>query len=262
MTTPKRIIGLSVSQIGITKAEFSSLQTIAAVHQGKAWDTTSNSPLKPLEKTLVKNFKNKLKENLFIRFQHSFCCYCAIELTNHKRTYDLEHIIAKDGRCNVVFALENLALSCAACNGHKFTKKITTSAELDPNSVPTSSVDYIIVHPHHDEWSVYFEVDHYGRVVPKYSPYLKARKTIEICGIEKQNAFRLARRFDWVTSSLKRHSDWINFYQDLYAPIDPARGKKLAKFAKTLLESQGDPAAANLYALLKDRIDVIAAAVP
>lgn len=262
MTTPKRITGLNVAEIEVTQADFNSLQAIAAAHQGHAWDTTPTGPLNAVEKKLVTAFKKKLKTNLFTRFQRSFCCYCAIELPNHQAKYDLEHVIAKDGRSQVVFALGNLALSCGPCNTNKAGKKSTTCIGPDPNSVPTRSVDYLIVHPHHDEWSYYFLVDQYRRVVPRWLPDQKASRTIEICGIDKLNAIRLAQRFDWVTGSAKRHRDWVAFYQDLYAPTDPQRSKKLAKFAATLLSSQGDPAAANLYALFKDRIDLLTAAQP
>lgn len=262
MTTPKRITGLTISEIEITQADFDSLSVLAADHQGLAWDSTPNGPLNATEKKLVISFKKKLKTGLFTRFQGSFCCYCAIELSNHQAKYDLEHVIAKDGRSQVVFALNNLALSCGPCNTTKSNAKTTTSYGPDPNAVLVGSFNYLIVHPHHDVWTQYFLVDEYRRITPKFLPDLKASRTIEICGIDKLNAIRLAQRFDWVTANAKRHRDWLTFYQDLYSPIDPARGRRLAKFAKTLLNYQGDPAAANLYALLKDRIDLLLAAAP
>lgn len=262
MSTPKRICGLSIQEIEISEVDFQNLQTIASLHLDKAWDIGSTSPLSAEQKKLVKKFKLNLKKNLYIKFQGSFCCYCSTELTNHLRTFDLEHIIAKVGRCNVVFALENLALSCATCNGNKSEKKVTVSAGPDPNSVPSNSCDYIIFHPHHDEWSNYFETDQYQRIVAKPPCDLKAKKTIEICGINKLNAFRLARRFDWLNSNVKRHDDWINFYDGIYAPTNQAKQKKMAQFAKTLLASQGDPSAAGLYELLKERIDYLMEAAP
>ncbi|MBK6557141.1 MAG: hypothetical protein IPG16_07965 [Comamonadaceae bacterium] len=263
MTTPKRIAGLSIAEIEITQADFDALSVLAAAHQGLAWDSTTKGPLDASEKKLVTAFKKKLKTSLFTRFQGSFCCYCAIELSNHQAKYDLEHVIAKDGRSQVVFALENLALSCGPCNTIKSNKKSTTSPGPDSNAVPIGSVNYLLVHPHYDSWTDFFEIDQYRRVNPKYSgPNLKARNTIEICGIEKLNAIRLAQRFDWVTASAKRHRDWVTFYQDLYASMDPQRSKRLGKFVATLLASKGDPAAANLYALFKDRIDELLAAAP
>ena len=262
MKTPKRIKGLSIAAVEITQADFNSLQAIAAAHQGHAWDTTSAGPLNAAEKKLVTAFKKKLKTGLFTRFQRSYCCYCAIKLPNHQNKYDLDHVVAKDGRSQVVFALENLSLSCGPCNTNKSNKKSTTCIGPDPNAVPTNSADYLIVHPHYDEWTEYFEVDQYMRIVPRWIPDLKASRTIEMCGIDKFNAIQIAEWFDWAPSSSKRHSDWITFYKDLYGPIDTVRSKKLAKFAKTLLNAQGDPAASNLYALLKDRIDHLAAVQP
>lgn len=262
MTTPKRITGLTIAEIEITQADFDALSVLAAAYQGLAWDSTLKGPLNATEKKLVIAFKKKLKTGLFTRFQGSFCCYCAIELSNHQAKYDLEHVIAKDGRSQVVFALDNLALSCGPCNTMKSNGKTTTGPGPDPNAVLIGSVNYLIVHPHHDVWTEYFVVDKYRRIAPKWLPDLKASRTIELCGIDKLNAIRLAQRFDWVAASAKRHRDWLTFYQDLYAPIDPARGRRLAKFAETLLKSQGDPAAANLYTLLKDRIDGLLAAAP
>ena len=263
MTTPKTIINLTIAEIEVEQIDFNNLQALAVIHQGGAWDSTVKSPLNAVEKKLVKAFKKKLKIGLFTRFQGSFCCYCAIELANHQGKYDLDHVVAKDGRSQVVFALENLALSCGPCNTNKSNKKSTTSLGQDQDAVPLGGAHYLLVHPHYDKWTDFFEVDQYRRVNPKYSgPDLKARNTIELCGIDKLNAIRLAQHFDWVTSSAKRHRDWVSFYQDLYSPSNPQRSKKLAKFATTLLGSQGDPAAASLYALFKDRIDKLLAATP
>jgi hypothetical protein len=262
MNKPKRITGLTIAEAEISQADFNSVLALAVLHQGHAWDTTPTGPLNTAEKKLVKSFKKKLKTSLFTRFQRSYCCYCAIKLPNHQAKYDLEHVIAKDGRSQVVFSLENLALSCGPCNTNKSNQKSTTSIGPDPDAVSTKSFDYLIVHPHHDEWAYYFQVDQFMRIVPKWIPDLKATRTIEICGIDKFNAIQIAEWFDWIPSNSKHHRDWITFYQELYGPIDVERGKKLAKFAKTLLTVQGDPASSNLYAVLRDRIDHLAAVQP
>lgn len=263
MTIPKKITNITIAQIAVTPADFNSLQALANIHKGKAWDTTATSPLAVTEKKLVNIFKKNLKTALFTRFQGSFCCYCAVELTNHQRTYDLDHVIAKDGRSQVVFVLQNLALACGPCNTNKSFQKTTTSFGSDIDSVLISSNDYLLVHPHHDNWEDFFVVDKYRRVKSKSKvKESKALNTIKLCGINKLNAIRLAHHFDWVRSSSRRQSDWMTFYQDLYSTMDSQRKKRFGKFVATLLDSQGDPAAASLYVLLKDRIDDLLAVSP
>lgn len=256
--TPKRIDGLTIEELGVDQACFDRLGSIASIYQERAWSAAPKKPdlLTEEERGLVTVFKSKLKKALFSRFQGPYCCYCSIELQDSQRGYDAEHVISKAGRGNVVFALANLAISCQPCNTAKHNKKTTVVVGADADSVLIGGANYLIVHPHYDEWTEFFCLDKYRRVVPKYSgPNIKASNTIEMCGIERFNAIRLVQYFDWIRRDAKRYDDWMDFYQGLYAKLTPLRRKRLKVFAESLLGAKGDPAADELYGLLKERIE-------
>jgi uncharacterized protein (TIGR02646 family) len=265
MTNPKRIVGLTLAELRVKPVDFSTLEALALTHKEEAWSPKPKKPdpLRSSERKLVTSFKRTVKSALFRRFQGSFCCYCSIELQNSQRGYDAEHVISKNNRSKVVFSLSNLAISCQPCNTTKSNRKTTISIGVDADDVLIGSVNYLIVHPHYDVWSDYFYLDKFRRVVPSYSGLsLKGINTIEMCGIERLNAIRLAQHFDWIRQGDGRYDDWMNFYQGLFMKLTPQRRKKLGIFARTLLVSKGDPAAGELNELLKDRIDELLATKP
>lgn len=80
------------------------------------------------------------------------------------------------------------------CDGRKSNKNVLAHENSFPRSPPEKSEDYLIVHPHLDEWSVHLDFDRFERVVPKGGDS-KGKKTIDVCGIHALNNARLANHF-------------------------------------------------------------------
>lgn len=153
----------------------------------KFWGTTEAA-----DKALISAYKAEVKDHYFWQ-QNAMCCYCSGDIQPNRRGYDAEHIIDKDEHPHLMFELDNIAASCIVCNGHKSNKNVLV-AKGKPAVVPKASTDYLLVHPHLDEWDDYLTYDVYDRVVA-IRKNEKGQKTIEICGIKAINATRLARRF-------------------------------------------------------------------
>jgi len=262
---PQKIKDFELEHLPWSDVEFNTLLAIAEKHKDRAWNHSGeDSPFDDEEKELVKNFKTTLKRHLYASAQGRFCCFCGTKLQSHDATKDLEHIIAKDGKENVVFALKNIALSCKDCNVSKGKKNVTVRAlegtTDDPDDALTLSEDYLIVHPHHDEWQKHFYIDRFGRVTAYDASFSKkGSTTLRICGIHRKNAMELADYFVWLRADEKRHSDWVDFYSLVNSKEkDEKRLGKLMDFALGLadaLRSPEDPSDGTIGFALMDIIE-------
>ena len=140
----------------------------------------------------VKAFREEAKD-YYHRFQGRRCCYCSIELGEHKAGYDAEHVLDKSTYPEFMFELRNICVACKDCNTAKSNKPVLANAAR-PAKIPSDQTDYLILHPHLDEWATHLAYDQIGRIAPNAaSP--KGRFTIEICGIANLNTVRLASCF-------------------------------------------------------------------
>jgi uncharacterized protein (TIGR02646 family) len=145
-------------------------------------------------RSLIELFKKEIKDYYYFA-QGRRCCYCSIELQNHKATYDVEHILSKDEYPEYMFDSKNMAVACKVCNSHKSNKKITSCADKLV-SLSDDSNDYLIVHPHLDEWSEHFLFDAVNRIKVKDNSE-KGEKTFSICKMNLINLARLADGFNF-----------------------------------------------------------------
>lgn len=141
----------------------------------------------------VNVFRAETKKHYYFAQMRS-CCYCSIELVDHHGSFDAEHIIDKDTYPQFMFEFTNLAASCKTCNGAKSNSAVLVSTFV-PLSIPLNSADYLIVHPHLDEWDDHFVYDIIGRIIAANVQNSKAKNTIKICGINYRNAARLSDHF-------------------------------------------------------------------
>lgn len=72
-----------------------------------------------------------------------------------------------------------------------------------------------------------------------------------ICGINRKNGMRLADHFDFLSPDLDERADWLDFYHILADMDEGKRKTKFKKFAKKLLAFETDPAAEDLFKLVK-----------
>lgn len=144
-------------------------------------------------KSSIDAFRSEVKRHYYYH-QKTRCCYCSFLLQAHARAYDAEHILDKSTHSEYMFFPDNLAVACILCNSSKSAKSVLADKSKKPTSIPEKSEDYIIVHPHFDDWSDHLQFDKIGRVVSKPGS-IKGEETIEICGIDTQNFLILANEF-------------------------------------------------------------------
>lgn len=143
----------------------------------------------------VKSFKSDVKEKYYTS-QLRRCAYCSHELQQSKQTYHLDHIIDKGAYSEFMFETRNLANACTLCNGTKSNKNVLTGTGLAKvsSSLPWQSDDYLILHPHLDEWSDHLEFDEFNRIKSKAGK-AKGEFTIDTVGIKKLNLMRISDYF-------------------------------------------------------------------
>ncbi|MFT3814964.1 MAG: hypothetical protein QM740_16565 [Acidovorax sp.] len=142
---------------------------------------------------LVDKFRAEVKEYYFWH-QANRCCYCSMELQPNARVFDAEHILDKSGFPEFMFHPENIAVACVICNTHKSAKSVLSDDTERPLTIPSSSANYKILHPHLDEWDHHLRFDEIGRISPVPGS-TKGPETISICAMDGINLLRLSRKF-------------------------------------------------------------------
>lgn len=142
---------------------------------------------------LVDKFRTEVKDHYFWH-QANRCCYCSMELQPNARVFDAEHILDKSGFPEFMFHPENIAVACVICNTHKSAKSVLSDDTVRPMTIPSSSADYKILHPHLDEWDHHLRFDEIGRIEPVLGS-TKGPETISICAMDGINLLRLSRKF-------------------------------------------------------------------
>lgn len=135
---------------------------------GKYWDNIE-----------LYNIKKHIKDH-YLKVQDYTCVYCQQKIiVRHGMAWDTEHIIPKSLYPQFLFTEENLSVACKDCNLIKLDKNILLNPKR--KTFPKNSEDYLIVHPHFDE---YFE---HIKVISDNQIYLpiddKGKNTIEVCGL-------------------------------------------------------------------------------
>jgi len=194
----------------------------------------------------LKRFRAIVKGH-FYSAQNRRCCYCSVEIDENRRLYDLEHIIDKNGRGDLMFEVKNLASSCVQCNLSKKTKKVLVVDSRPGDPLPEKSKDYLILHPHYDEWSSHFKFDKYERIVPRPNSK-KGAFTFSLCSMDRRNIVRLA---DYFRHPHRPTAETILL--DLYSPSNTKRAEQLNAL-KALAISSGYPDAVAIVGIVENDI--------
>jgi uncharacterized protein (TIGR02646 family) len=172
---------------------------------GEYWNNTSD--------TNLKEAKKHIKDH-YIKYQDFTCCYCQqrVEI-KHNAVWDIEHIIPKDQYPQFLFEPENLCVSCKDCNMEKSNKRVLKN--VNRKTFPKKDTDYIIVHPHFDEYKKHIRVLKSSLFfIPKDT---KGRKTIETCGL-----LRFLYKFsDYGNVTLEIKKKIAHLTDELLATTDP-----------------------------------------
>lgn len=126
----------------------------------------------------TKAVRDAIKDH-YIAEQDFRCCYCRRQvLSKNKGDWQGDHVIARDTHAQFMFEPRNLAICCRGCNGEKSNKNVLKNAKR--KTFPVKSSDYLIVHPHFDDYDEH--IRWFGQVcAPRKSS--KGANTIELCGL-------------------------------------------------------------------------------
>lgn len=198
------------------------------------------------QKDALAAFKSEVKTH-YRSVQLRRCCYCSIELQSNHKTFDLEHILSQINYSRFMFELLNLAAACTTCNGSKGKKHVLAldAAEEQPSQLPMVSEDYVILHPHFDDWQDHLEFDKFSRIVAKDGSQ-KGRETIKICGIEKLNAARIADQFGQDRQALAEKT-----LRTLWSLKQKARRKAMLELLEKIADETGVESAKIIARSLK-----------
>ncbi|HAS6349659.1 TPA: hypothetical protein I7241_17110 [Vibrio vulnificus] len=143
----------------------------------------------------IKALKSHIKHHYKIA-QGYTCVYCDnTNYINHGSSWHIEHIIPKETNGQLMFESENLCLSCPECNQYKGKKKVLVEGLTSSNR----SQDFIIVHPHYDEYGEHILRE--GMIYIPRNGSNKGKSTIKMCKL-----------FRFVTLELDGEIRDIDFY--------------------------------------------------
>nr|WP_301334097.1 HNH endonuclease [Vibrio agarivorans] len=150
----------------------------------------------------IKSLKSEIKRHYRTEQQYT-CVYCKnTYLINHGSCWHIEHIIPKETNDQLMFESENLCLSCPDCNQYKNKKKVL----IDGINNSSHSNDFIIVHPHYDEYREHILRD--GMLYIPKNGSDKGKNTIIVC--------KLFRFIGLVLDGEIRDMDFYDLIDDTY----------------------------------------------
>jgi 5-methylcytosine-specific restriction endonuclease McrA len=89
--------------------------------------------------------------------QDYICSYCAKRVqVRHSMVWDTEHIVSKERHPEFMFEPRNLCIACKDCNGYKDEAEVLSNAKRV--KYPTKGQDFLIVHPHFDEYGEHIRI--------------------------------------------------------------------------------------------------------
>lgn len=123
--------------------------------------------------------RKEIKDH-YIEEQERTCCYCGIpNPSNHGMVWTAEHVVPKALRPEFLFTEVNLAVACPECNQAKRNKQ--TLVDPSVSVYPLTADDFLVVHPHFDEWR-----DHILRDNVTYASFTeKGKWTIVECELNR-----------------------------------------------------------------------------
>lgn len=129
----------------------------------------------------LQEIKDRIKSH-YHAVQNTVCPYCKRQLDSRNgRNWDIEHIISRSSVSNFMFEPKNICMACVDCNTEKSDKTVTTSKAK--SHYPSRSEQFLIIHPHYDEYDDFLLAIEPGLFYFPRHP--KGRKTIEICGLNR-----------------------------------------------------------------------------
>ena len=122
-------------------------------------------------------------KSFYMEQQDFRCCYCRQPFEDNRIVWHLEHILCESLYEQFLDEPCNLAASCPKCNMFKGKQDVLSSDySRPPNCFPNNSADYIIPHPHFDDYNLHVELR--SDLVYK-AKNEKGRNLIRICKLNR-----------------------------------------------------------------------------
>lgn len=119
--------------------------------------------------------------------QNFHCPYCnRLRQDFNGGQWDIDHIIAKQTYPEHLYTPKNLAATCKDCNGKKSNKNVLAQDVNAAGYYPSDQTNYIIVHPHFDDYNTNIESRYMSDGKIYHIPLTeKGRITFDICGLQR-----------------------------------------------------------------------------
>lgn len=123
----------------------------------------------------------------YLKEQKYHCAYCnRLRQDNHGYNWDIDHIIPKSTHAHFTYEPNNFAVTCKECNIKKDDYNVLVKGANAAVKYPKERGDYLLVHPHFDEYEIHLKVKFTADLkvyhVPK-SP--KGAFTFSLCGLSR-----------------------------------------------------------------------------
>ncbi|MEN4806575.1 HNH endonuclease signature motif containing protein [Pantoea agglomerans] len=123
----------------------------------------------------------------YLKEQKYHCAYCnRLRQEKHGYVWDIDHIIPKSTHAHFTYEPNNFAVTCKECNIKKGDYNVLVRGANAAVKYPKERADYLLIHPHFDEYEVHLKVKYTADLkiyhVPK-SP--KGAFTFALCGLSR-----------------------------------------------------------------------------
>lgn len=121
----------------------------------------------------------------YLKEQDNHCPYCGrLRQDFHGYNWDIDHIIPKSTHPNYTYEPKNFAITCKECNISKNNKNVLALNVNTSGSYPYNLQDYIIIHPHLDNYSTHLIVKYTDKLQIYHNPVTpKGLETFNMCGL-------------------------------------------------------------------------------
>lgn len=136
----------------------------------------------------------------YLHEQKYHCAYCnRLRQDQHGYNWDIDHIIPKSTHAHFTYEPKNFAISCKECNGKKDNYNVLVKGVNAKAVYPVERGDYLIIHPHFDDYEVHITVKYTADLKIYHIPNSpKGTFTFLLCGLERFTE-EIAQTSEYVT---------------------------------------------------------------
>ncbi|WP_019105451.1 HNH endonuclease [Pantoea ananatis] len=123
----------------------------------------------------------------YLKEQKYHCAYCnRLRQDKHGYNWDIDHIIPKSTHAHFTYEPNNFAVTCKECNKYKDNYNVLVRGANASVIYPRERGDYLLVHPHFDEYYVHLEVKYTADLKVYHVPRSpKGAFTFSLCGLSR-----------------------------------------------------------------------------